>query len=108
MLWICTGRHYYPLSLLYYSVTLITKYSLVVYIISHYNFREKFKNIVFVYISDDLEWGRQKLERKAQIRNLDIYFVGDNNKTKERDRDRDRYTETFVNIQGLTWYTYKV
>ena len=49
-----------------------------------------FKDIAFVYISDDLEWGRQKLEKKARIRNLDLYFVGDSANIENRVRDRDR------------------
>merc|ERR1712018_837744 len=52
-------------------------------------YREKYKNIAFVYISDDLEWGKQMIQKKAQRRNIDIYFVGDGTKTKERTRDRD-------------------
>ena len=53
--------------------------------------REKFENVVFVYISDDLKWGKEKLERKARNRKLDIHFVGDNASTDQRDRDRNRY-----------------
>ena len=28
-------------------------------------YREKFKRVVFVYVTDDIEWGRQKLGRKS-------------------------------------------
>ena len=53
--------------------------------------REKFQDVVFVYVSDDLKWGKEKLERKARNRKLDIHFVGDNAATDQRDRDRNRY-----------------
>ena len=56
----------------------------------NFDFREKYKDVAFVYISDDLEWGKQMITKKAQRRNIDIYFVGDDAETKERDRDRDR------------------
>ena len=46
---------------------------------------------MFVYVSDDLKWGKEKLERKARNRKLDIHFVGDNAATDQRDRDRNRY-----------------
>ena len=29
-------------------------------------YREKFKRVVFVYVTDDIEWGRQKLGRKSR------------------------------------------
>ena len=57
----------------------------------HLSVREKFKQVVFVYVSDDLKWGKEKLERKARNRKLDIHFVGDNASTDQRDRDRNRY-----------------
>ena len=53
--------------------------------------REKFPDVVFVYVSDDLKWGKEKLERKARNRKLEIHFVGDNATTDQRDRDRNRY-----------------
>ena len=59
--------------------------------IRHFSAREKFKDVVFVYVSDDLKWGKEKLERKARNRNLEIYFVGDNTSTDQREIDRNRY-----------------
>ena len=53
--------------------------------------REKFQDVIFVYVSDDLKWGKEKLERKAKNRKLEIHFVGDNSATDQRDRDRNRY-----------------
>ena len=57
----------------------------------YFSLREMFKDIAFVYISDDLGWGKQKLEKKARLRNFDLYFVGDSSKSENRDRDRDRW-----------------
>ena len=37
-------------------------------------FRERFRRVVFVYVSDDLEWGRKKLERR--IKSKDFYIAG--------------------------------
>lgn len=37
-------------------------------------FREKFKNVVFVYVSDDLEWGKEKL--KKRIKTQDFFIAG--------------------------------
>lgn len=37
-------------------------------------FREKFKRVVFVYVSDDLEWGKEKLERR--IKTKDFFIAG--------------------------------
>ena len=53
-------------------------------------FREKYKDVVFVYISDDLEWGKQMIKKKAERRKINIYFVGDDKETEERTRDRNR------------------
>ena len=36
-------------------------------------FREKFKRVVFVYVSDDLEWGIQKLEKRIKTKD---FFIG--------------------------------
>ena len=36
-------------------------------------FREEFPNPVFIYVSDDMAWGREKLED----RHRDLYFEGD-------------------------------
>ena len=37
-------------------------------------FREKFKNVVFVYVSDDLEWGKEKLIKR--IKTQDLFIAG--------------------------------
>ena len=37
-------------------------------------FREKFKNVVFVYVSDDLEWGKEKLQKR--IKTQDFFIAG--------------------------------
>ena len=50
--------------------------------------REKYREVVFVYISDDLEWGKRMIKKKAERRKINIYFVGDDKETKERDRNR--------------------
>ena len=34
-------------------------------------FTEEFENVVFVYISDDMEWGRKKLRKVSNV-----FFVG--------------------------------
>ncbi len=34
-------------------------------------FTEEFENVVFVYISDDMEWGRKKMRKVANV-----FFVG--------------------------------
>ena len=43
-----------------------------------------------MYISDDLEWGKRMIKKKAERRNINIYFVGDEKETEERSRDRNR------------------
>lgn len=35
-------------------------------------FRDEYSNPVFIYVSDDMEWGREKLEDKRK----DLYFEG--------------------------------
>ena len=71
-----------------------------------------FKDIAFVYISDDLGWGKQKLEKKARLRNFDLYFVGDSSKSENRDRDRDRWAlihfEHFVQIIQSIKHRYQI
>ena len=57
-----------------------------------------------MYVSDDLEWGKEKLEKKARLRNINLYFSGETSKTDRRDRDRDRFKYSNLNI-GLTRYT---
>ena len=37
-------------------------------------FREKFKRVVFVYVSDDMDWGRRKL--KSRLKTNDFYLAG--------------------------------
>ena len=37
-------------------------------------FRSKFKNVIFLYISDDLEWGKMALA--PRIKQKDVFFVG--------------------------------
>ncbi len=34
-------------------------------------YRDEFENVVFVYVSDDMEWGRKKF-RKSE----NVFFVG--------------------------------
>ena len=55
------------------------------------SFREKFKHVVFVYVSDDLKWGKEEVGKKARNRNFEIYFVGENSNADQRKFDRDRY-----------------
>ena len=55
-------------------------------------------------MSDDLEWGKEKLEKKARLRNINLYFSGETTKTDRRDRDRDRFKYSNFNI-GLARYT---
>ena len=55
-------------------------------------FREHYGDVVFVYISDDLQWGKSRLEKKANTRNMEIYFAGDNFDSVLKDRNRDRYS----------------
>ena len=59
-------------------------------LIFYFSSREKYKDVVFVYISDDLEWGKQMIKKKAERRKINIYFVGDEKETEERSRDRNR------------------
>ena len=56
----------------------------------NFDFREKYKDVAFVYISDDLEWGKRMIKKKAERRKINIYFVGDEKETEERSRDRNR------------------
>ena len=44
-----------------------------------------------MYISDDLEWGKRMIKKKAERRKINIYFVGDEKETEERSRDRNRH-----------------
>ena len=37
-------------------------------------FREKYKRVVFVYVSDDMAWGRDKLKRR--LKTSDFYLAG--------------------------------
>ena len=34
-------------------------------------FNEEFENVVFIYVSDDMEWGRKKLGKSTNL-----FFVG--------------------------------
>lgn len=34
-------------------------------------FNEEFENVVFIYVSDDMEWGRKKLGKSKNL-----FFVG--------------------------------
>ena len=59
----------------------------------HYHIfvREKFNDVVFVYVSDDLKWGKEKLGEKARNRNVDLHFVGENTSSDKRHLERNRY-----------------
>ena len=37
-------------------------------------FREHFKNVVFLYISDDFKWGKENLQKRNKMG--DLYFAG--------------------------------
>merc|ERR1712110_1208208 len=52
-------------------------------------YREHYGDVVFVYISDDLQWGKNRLEKKANTRNMEIYFAGDDFDSVLKDRNRD-------------------
>ena len=68
----------------------------------HYHIfvREKFKDVVFVYVSDDLKWGKEKLGKKARNRNFDLHFVGENTSSDKRHLERNRY------LHAMYRYTY--
>ena len=38
------------------------------------SFREKYKRVVFVYVSDDMDWGKQKI--KKRLKTKDFYLAG--------------------------------
>ena len=38
--------------------------------------REKYKNVIFLYVSDDLQWGKTTLEAR-NLKHGDLYFVGE-------------------------------
>ena len=40
------------------------------------NFREFYKDVIFLYISDDMEWGKKVLGAKNMD---DLYFVSEGN-----------------------------
>ena len=54
-------------------------------------FRAKFQDVVFIYISDDLDWGKDNVIKTAKLRNIAIYLAADNTKEKERNRNRNRF-----------------
>ena len=54
-------------------------------------FRAKFQDVVFIYISDDLDWGRDNVIKTAKLRNIAIYLAADDTKGKERNRNRNRF-----------------
>ena len=71
----------------------------------HISVREKFKEVVFVYVSDDLKWGKQKIRKRARNRNVDIYFVGANTSTNRKALDRNRCLNAkYVYIQIIFRY----
>ena len=37
-------------------------------------YREKFKRVVFIYVTDDIQWGREKLEKR--LKTNDLYIAG--------------------------------
>ena len=51
-------------------------------------FRKKFKRVVFVFVSDDLEWGRQKLERR--IKSKDFFIAGSLQEPTLKGRNADK------------------
>ena len=91
MQWICTGILRFNILSKYFIYNFIRSLMLLKCTLLYFSLREMFKDIAFVYISDDLGWGKQKLEKKARLRNFDLYFVGDSSKSENRDRDRDRW-----------------
>ena len=38
------------------------------------SFREKYRRVVFVYVSDDMDWGKQKI--KTRLKTKDFYLAG--------------------------------
>ena len=46
---------------------------------------------MFIYISDDLDWGRDNVIKTAKLRNIAIYLAADDTKGKERNRNRNRF-----------------
>ena len=51
--------------------------------------RDKFKNVIFIYISDDMEWGKENLG----VRNKqgDLYFAGEGDAMQ-----KSRYAHLFL------------
>ena len=45
---------------------------------------------MFIFVSDDLNWGKRNVIKKAKLRNIEIYLASDEPKDKERRHDRDR------------------
>ena len=37
-------------------------------------FREKYRRVVFIYVSDDMDWGREKI--KKRLKSKDFYLAG--------------------------------
>ena len=45
-------------------------------------FREYYGNVIFLYISDDLDWGKRKIGIKRETAK-DLYFVGEGHSSAE-------------------------
>ena len=69
-----TWPDYWPLIGQYWSCDNINELGVSYFLESMELFRKKFKRVVFVFVSDDLEWGRQKLERR--IKSKDFFIAG--------------------------------
>ena len=46
---------------------------------------------MFIYISDELDWGRDNVIKTAKLRNIAIYLAADDTIGKERNRNRNRF-----------------
>ena len=46
---------------------------------------------MFIYISDDLDWGIDNVFKTAKLRNIAIYLAPDDTKEKERNRNRNGF-----------------
>ena len=61
-------------------------------------FRQKFKRVVFVYVSDDLEWGREKLERR--IKSKDFFIAGSLQDPNLKGNNADNYIFYLNKVDG--------
>ena len=65
-------------------------------------FRKRYKNVAFIYVSDDMNWGKQNLEKFSQD---DIFFAGNGEVKKGGNKNDAQKTKANEELELTSKYS---